>query len=228
MTTRPSKPRTMHLLRVTEVFDGKDYPVRMHSTDLGIFSSLARARAFLAEQVVTAAREPFADEYPVLHYELVEVALDRRYTTVRYRTFAADGTQRGSAPYFTSGPRGSRPRSPFRFQVGDLVELMQCDHLRLGIVVAHPLTPEQTRAFWEPAAGGTPEELEDYALGEPYQVFFEEDGDHEHPEECDLSPPRFAVPEALVALLRERMMRTGVCPPAPGRITGGGTPSPGP
>jgi hypothetical protein len=77
--------------------------------------------------------------------------------------------------------------------------------LDLGIVASPPLTPEATRAFWEPMFGADPERLEEYALGEPYIILFEGEGNHEHLEECRLGPPRFPVPEVVASGLRERL-----------------------
>lgn len=174
------------------------YPAPVRWDPLGYFSTLERAENALRQDVTDSSEsgEDNGTSVQAVRYDLVAIELDSGRRAYRIRRYAGDGTFRYEVHQGVEKPWpdfvGVRAEE-CSFQVGDIVELVRNDELVLGIVVAQPPTPEYVAQH--------PRLFEDGAE-DVYFVFFEEEWDHDHPDDGELMRPRFPVPTEAAERLR--------------------------
>lgn len=190
------------------------YPFPIWRDELGYFTDVKRAEAFLREWVMlNETDETKADVVCLL---LEEMTVDAALDYVSQRSYDFTGALHGQVEFYPFvellPPFSGRPPETCRYQEGDLVQVVHRDgrnRLQLGIVAHRPYSPQQVAELQDRAPDRHLDMSDDV-----YLVYYY-DGrrwDHDHPHECMLFRPMFPVTNeqelkasfaAHLALLRE-------------------------
>lgn len=188
-----------------------NYPMPVARERLGLFSSVARAEAFLRDGLSRRQVGNFDlddDDITVLRFCLQELSVDGPLEYLVARLYAPDGRLCGEIDQGESKPFHGRERKDCRFEVGDLVQVVAGDELEVGIaqprrldgVAALPPSPTFVEK-WN-ARGSDRLFLDQY--DDSYMVYLGAD-DHVHPADCELSAPLGEVDPDVVKRLRGRL-----------------------
>ncbi len=204
----PTHQRTIVELFETTVYAENGQPpdgVSACRSRAGLFSSLRRARVWL-DRTVAASTDN--DGCMVLRYFTATViALDKTSGHGINIVFDGNGKYRGAFSGTGEEPFLGRTESECLYCPGDMVSLIYDEHYRIGIILARPPSPDETKA-WNIRASGCPITRGDdvYLVGLLNPRGPDSD-DHDHVPECLLWRAPATLNPQLVIALRTRNER---------------------
>jgi hypothetical protein len=186
-----------------EVEDVIPYPVfEVSSQELGLFSSLQLAEAALPQYISEA--EQYGDVYcffikeyatDVLSYSMIES--ERVYSPTGELIDECLLSELECEAFY------GRPAEKIRFKEGDIVEILQDDHVELGVIFALPLSIETVQKKNLCSCDSSDDCYGIYYCAPLEQENIEKFDLHDHVPCCYVFAPRFPIPENLKLRMKE-------------------------